>query len=112
MARLARIVIPHVPHHITQRESRRLPVSFSDADREVYLALPADYSQASRNVGRNPVPANLDGATLWSSARSHIADTRVDGLGHERAYCLKFSQLAAMSPNFQASALTTPAMPT
>lgn len=75
MARLAHIVIPHVLHHITQRESRRLPASFSDADRAVYLALPADYSQASRNVGRNPVPANLDGATLWSSPAA-ISPTR------------------------------------
>lgn len=39
MARLARIVIPHVPHHVTQRGNRRLPVFFSDIDRQSYLAL-------------------------------------------------------------------------
>ncbi len=39
MARLARIVIPHVPHHVTQRGNRRLPVFFGDEDRSAYLAL-------------------------------------------------------------------------
>ncbi len=48
MARLARIVIPHVPHHITQRGNRRLPVFFSDADRQSYLALLA---VAARKAG-------------------------------------------------------------
>jgi putative transposase len=38
MARIARIVIPHVPHHITQRGNRRLPIFFGDEDREAYLA--------------------------------------------------------------------------
>ena len=38
MARLARIVIPDVPHHVTQRGNRRLPIFFSDDDRSAYLA--------------------------------------------------------------------------
>ena len=42
MARLSRIVIPGVPHHITQRGNRRLPVFFSDGDRRAYLALVAE----------------------------------------------------------------------
>lgn len=42
MARLARIVIPGVPHHVTQRGNRRLPVFFSDDDRRRYLALLSD----------------------------------------------------------------------
>ena len=46
MARLSRIVIPQVPHHVTQRGNRRLPVSFSDEDRHAYLALVADAAQA------------------------------------------------------------------
>ena len=45
MARLARIVIPHVAHHVTQRGNRRLPVFFSDADRRDYLGLLADYAK-------------------------------------------------------------------
>lgn len=39
MARLPRIVIPGVPHHVTQRGNRRLPIFFSDEDREEYLTL-------------------------------------------------------------------------
>ena len=47
MARLSRIVIPGVPHHVTQRGNRRLPVFFSDSDRAEYLRLLADAAQAS-----------------------------------------------------------------
>ena len=39
MARLPRIVIPGVAHHVTQRGNRKLPVFFSDADRARYLEL-------------------------------------------------------------------------
>lgn len=39
MARIARIVIPKVPHHVTQRGNRRLPVFFSDEDRAAYIQL-------------------------------------------------------------------------
>ena len=39
MARLSRIVIPGVPHHVTQRGNRRQPVFFSDDDRRLYLDL-------------------------------------------------------------------------
>ncbi|MBY0303583.1 MAG: transposase [Sphingomonas sp.] len=39
MARLSRIVIPDVPHHITQRGNRRLPIFFGDDDRAEYLML-------------------------------------------------------------------------
>ena len=39
MARLARIVIPGVAHHVTQRGNRRMPVFFGDDDRRRYLAL-------------------------------------------------------------------------
>jgi putative transposase len=39
MARIARIVIPGVAHHVTQRGNRRQPVFFSDDDRRLYLAL-------------------------------------------------------------------------
>ena len=46
MARLSRIVIPSVPHHVTQRGNRRLPIFFSDEDRAAYLALIAEASEA------------------------------------------------------------------
>jgi len=47
MARLPRIVIPQVPHHVTQRGNRRLPVFFADSDRREYLRLVAEAAAAS-----------------------------------------------------------------
>ena len=46
MARLARVVVPGYPHHITQRGNRRLPTFFSDDDYEAYLALMAEQCAA------------------------------------------------------------------
>jgi len=39
MARLARVILPGYPHHITQRGSRRQDVFFTDRDYEHYLEL-------------------------------------------------------------------------
>ncbi|MDL2207609.1 transposase [Desulfovibrio sp. OttesenSCG-928-M16] len=48
MARLARVVIPGIPHHVTQRGNRRQPVFFSDDDYLAYLDL---LTQWSRRAG-------------------------------------------------------------
>lgn len=47
MARIARIVIPQVAHHVTQRGNRRLPIFFSDEDRRRYLDLLAEHGRAA-----------------------------------------------------------------
>jgi len=39
MARIARYVVPGLPHHVTQRGNRREKVFFSDADYELYRDL-------------------------------------------------------------------------
>ncbi len=39
MARLARVVVPGVPHHVTQRGNRRLETFFEDDDYRFYLEL-------------------------------------------------------------------------
>jgi REP-associated tyrosine transposase len=41
MARLARLVVPDVPHHVTQRGNRRQPIFFSDEDYAAYRDLVA-----------------------------------------------------------------------
>ena len=46
MPRMARIVIPDVPHHVTQRGNRREDVFFEDTDRRRYLLLMLEYSRA------------------------------------------------------------------
>ena len=43
MARLARLVIPGMPHHVTQRGNRRQQTFFNDGDYEAYLELLADW---------------------------------------------------------------------
>jgi putative transposase len=48
MARLARVVIPGLAHHITQRGNGRQRVFFSDADCALYLRLLRDACAAAR----------------------------------------------------------------
>ena len=47
MARFARVVVPHVPHHVTQRGNRRLETFFSDDDYRAYRALLAEHCAAA-----------------------------------------------------------------
>jgi putative transposase len=47
MARLARVVAPGLPHHVTQRGNRRQPVFFSDDDYAAYRALLAEGCRAA-----------------------------------------------------------------
>ena len=42
MARTARLVVPGLPHHVTQRGARRMQVFFSDEDYRSYLRILAD----------------------------------------------------------------------
>ena len=42
MARLPRLVLPGIPHHVTQRGNRREQTFFEDGDYELYLDLLAD----------------------------------------------------------------------
>ena len=43
MARFARIVVPGMPHLITQRGNRRLPTFFCDDDYVAYLELMGEW---------------------------------------------------------------------
>jgi len=43
MARLARVVVPGYPHHITQRGNRRQPTFFGPEDYATYLALMSEW---------------------------------------------------------------------
>jgi putative transposase len=45
MPRLARLVIPGIPHHVTQRGNRRQPTFFSDDDYRLYLHLLGHWSR-------------------------------------------------------------------
>ena len=39
MARLTRVVVPDLPHHVTQRGNRREPIFFEDGDQYIYRDL-------------------------------------------------------------------------
>ena len=45
MARLARMVLPGVPHHVTQRGNRRERTFFEEGDYALYLDLLADAAE-------------------------------------------------------------------
>src|ERR1700709_274572 len=45
MTRLARMVFPGVPHHVTQRGNRREAIFFEDGDQEIYRDLLAEQSR-------------------------------------------------------------------
>lgn len=42
MARVARIVVPGCPHHVTARGNRREPIFFEDGDQDVYCDMLAE----------------------------------------------------------------------
>lgn len=50
MARLPRVVIPGIPHHITQRGNRREQVFFEDEDYELYLDLLSDAAKQAQTA--------------------------------------------------------------
>jgi len=39
MTRIARVLVPLYPHHVTQRDNHREDVFFADADRSCYLKI-------------------------------------------------------------------------
>ena len=48
MARIARVIAPGFPHHITQRGNRRMPTFFRNEDYEAYIALLAKWCRTCR----------------------------------------------------------------
>jgi putative transposase len=48
MARLARIVAPGLPHHVTQRGNRRQQTFFCDEDYDAYVQLMAQFCRAEK----------------------------------------------------------------
>jgi putative transposase len=48
MPRIARVVVPGLPHHVTQRGNRRMPVFFSDNDYLRYRDLVAEFCAAAK----------------------------------------------------------------
>lgn len=51
MARIARIVVPGCPHHVTARGNRREPIFFGDGDQEIYVVLLAEQTRKAKVEG-------------------------------------------------------------
>lgn len=85
MARLARVVVPDYPHHVTQRGNRRQQTFFSDDDYRAYLELIEEakkdanvaiwaYCLMPNHVHLVVVPRDADGlASLCRSAHRRYA---------------------------------------
>jgi putative transposase len=97
MARLARIVAPGLPHHVTQRGNRRLETFFSEADYQAYIELLAEscakaatevwaYCLMPNHVHLILVPSHPDGlrAALGEAHRRYTRriNRREDWRGH------------------------------
>lgn len=97
MPRMARLVVPGIPHHVTQRGNRRQPTFFSDADYALYLRLLTEWARKSgtsiwgwclmpNHVHLILVPSHEDGlrATLGETHRRYTrhVNQREDWRGH------------------------------
>ena len=97
MARLARIVLAGIPHHVTQRGNRRAPVFFEPDDYRYYLKLLAEAAQKAEtevwayclmpnHVHLILVPHHKDGlrATLGDTHRRYtrFINARYQWTGH------------------------------
>jgi putative transposase len=97
MPRLARLVVPGIPHHVTQRGNRRQPTFFSDADYTLYLKLLKHWCDKARtriwawclmpnHVHLILVPSHGDGlrAALGEAHRRYTrhVNLREDWRGH------------------------------
>ena len=68
MARIARVVVPGLPHHVTQRGNRRQPIFFLEEDYREYVRLMAASCKrcARIGLGRVPVPIFAVKTMDWS----------------------------------------------
>src|ERR1044072_2652148 len=77
MARLPRIVLPGIPHHVTQRGNRRERVFFEDGDYALYLDLLSEAAAGAR-------------VAIWAYClmpnHVHIVAVPSDGDGRRRTF--------------------------
>jgi putative transposase len=88
MPRLARVVVPECPHHVTQRGNARPDVFYTPGDRQVYLRLLQQYSEhyslrilrycpnaQPRSPGRGSCRCSLAPLHAARGARAAMRDT-------------------------------------
>jgi putative transposase len=95
MPRIARVVVPRTPHHVTQRGNNRQDVFFVDDDRRAYLKILAvqcrlhrvkllGYCLMTNHVHLIPVPATTDGLAR-AIGRTHWLYTQYINRMHGRS---------------------------
>jgi len=124
MARLPRIVLPDIPHHVTQRGNRREQVFFEDGDYELYLDLLSDaatrsgvaiwyYCLMPNHVHIIAVPSDKDGLrrtfryvhrhyTGYINARlrvtGHLWQGRFSSVAMDEAHLVSALRYVALNP--------------
>jgi len=93
MGRLVRLVVPEVPHHVTQRGNRRQATFFQDSDYRLYLTLLAEecarcavqlwaYCLMPNHTHLLPVPASAAGLALAIGETHRRYTTLINGRQH------------------------------
>ena len=124
MARLARIVVPGLPHHVTARGNRREPIFFEDGDQDLYCDILAEqarkadvevwaYCLMPNHVHLILTPATADGLgralgaahRRWANfvnARGrwtgHLFDGRFGCVAMDEAHLMAAVRYVAMNP--------------
>ena len=124
MARLARVVVPGYPHHITQRGNRRQQTFFCDEDYQVYISLMSEwcsklgvsiwfYCLMPNHVHLIAVPESEDGLrravgeahrrytrriNFREGWRGHLWQGRFSSFVMDNKYLMKAVRYVAMNP--------------
>lgn len=124
MARLARVVVPGYPHHITQRGNRRQQTFFCDEDYQEYIALMKEwcsrlgvsiwfYCLMPNHVHLVAVPQSQDGLrraigeahrrytrriNFRENWRGHLWQGRFSSFVMDEKYLMKAVRYVAMNP--------------
>ena len=87
MPRMARIVVPNTPHHVTQRGNRRQPTFFQPDDYVIYRKIAAEvFGEASVEVWAYCLMPNHihliatpsdSGSLSWAVGETHVRYTRM-----------------------------------
>lgn len=124
MARLARIVVPGYPHHVTARGNRREPIFFKDGDQDLYCDMLAEqmrkaavevwaYCLMPNHVHLILRPSDADGMARamgaahrrWANFvnargrwRGHLFDGRFASVAMDEAHLLAAVRYVALNP--------------
>ena len=121
MARLARIVAPGCPHHVTARGNRREPIFFEDGDQDLYLDILAEHMaeaqvavwayclmpnhvhliacpETAEGLGRAMGAAHRRWANARGRWRGHLFDGRFASVAMDEDHLLSCVRYVALNP--------------